>query len=111
MYSVTAYDPTKGGDRDDAADLLIVRARVRGDLERVARWIGSAVLDTPSADYPFRVVASRRAWIDYLTAATFDVDYTNFKDRVSSRLGGFRHDVLLSVWSTLRRFEQEPQSN
>jgi hypothetical protein len=31
----------------------------------------------------------------------------NFKDRGSERLGSFRHDVLMTVWSALRRLQSE----
>ena len=107
FFSVTAYDPRIGGEREDAADLLIIRARVREDLERIEQWIGSGIIATPTADYAFRVIASRKTWNAYLSHATSQIDYFNFKDRVSSRLGSHRHDVLLSVWSDLRRLQGE----
>ena len=105
FFSVTAFDPRIGGERDDAADLLVIRARVREDLERIEQWIGTEILSTPRADYPFRVIATREAWNGYLGHATSEIDYFNFKNAVSSRLGGPRHDVLLSVWSDLRRLQ------
>jgi hypothetical protein len=105
FFSVTAYDPRRGGARRDSDDLLIVRARARDDLERIGAWIGIDILETPRADYPFRVVTSRQAWVNYLSHATTGIDYFNFKDRVSERLGSDRHDVLMSVWSSLRRLQ------
>ena len=105
FYSVTAYDPRKGGERNDAEELIVVRARVRADLERVSAWVGGDVIATPNADYPFRVIARREAWNGYLTEATSEIDYFNFKNRVTDRLGSFRHDVLMAVWSTLRRLQ------
>ena len=107
FFSITAFDPRIGGQREDAADLLVIRARVREDLERIEEWIGSEILATPEADYPHRVVTSREAWNAYLAHATAQVDYTNFKARIASRLGWFRHDVLLMVWSNLRRLQDE----
>ena len=103
---MTAYDRRIGGERDDAAGLLVIRARVREDLERIEQWIGSDILATPTADYPFRVVASRDAWNSYLAYATSKIDYFNFKNRVNQRLGSRRHDVLLPVWGNLRRLQQ-----
>jgi hypothetical protein len=102
LLLLTTYDPERGGVRQDSDDLLVVRARVRDDLERAADWVGNAILETPRADYPFRVVASRQAWVNYLSHATTAIDYFNFKDRVAKRLGSHRHDLLMSVWSTLR---------
>ena len=77
------------------------------DLERVSDWIGDEILHTPSADYPYRTVATRAAWSAYLTSATNEVSYFNFKNRVTERLGSFRHDVLMTVWSALRRLQGE----
>ena len=105
VYSVTAYDPRRGGERPDAEELLIVRARVRADLERIAEHVGGEILDTPRADYPFRTVATRNAWWGYLEAATEAIDYTNFKSRVQTVRGRQRHDVLMRVWTDLRRLE------
>jgi hypothetical protein len=107
FYSVTAYDTLRGGERSDAESLVVVRTRDRADLERLSAWIGDEVIATPTADYPFRIIASRSAWSGYLAQATKDIDYFNFKDRVTQRLGSFRHDVLMSVWSALRRLQRE----
>ena len=109
FYAITAFDARIGGQREDAADLLVIRARVIGDLERIEEWIGSEILATPTADYPFRVIASRAAWTEYLGHATSAVTYRNFKDRVDERLGTRRHDVLLTVWLALRRLQYEPK--
>ncbi len=65
FYSVTAYDPLRGGERSDAEGLVIVRTRDRADLERVSDWIGDEVMATPAADYAFRIIASRSAWKNY----------------------------------------------
>lgn len=81
---------------------------MRADLERVSQWVGDDILATPTADYPFRVIATRDAWNSYLAEATRDIDYFNFKDRVTDRLGSHRHDVLMTVWSALRRLQHQP---
>jgi hypothetical protein len=107
FYSVTAYDPQHGGERSDSHELIIVRTRVRADLERITEWIGDDILATPSADYPFRVVTSRSSWVSYMTRATHEIDYFNFKNRVAERLGSVRHDVLMTVWSALRQLQNQ----
>ena len=107
FYSVTAYDPQHGGERSDSDELVIVRTRVRADLERITEWIGDDILATPKADYPFRVITSRSSWVSYMTRATHEIDYFNFKNRVAERLGSVRHDVLMTVWSALRRLQNQ----
>ena len=107
FYSITAYDPHRGGERADSDELIVVRARVREDLERITEWIGDDILATPNADYPFRVITSRSSWVSYMTRATHEIDYFNFKNRVTDRLGSFRHDVLMTVWSALRRLQDQ----
>jgi hypothetical protein len=106
FFSVTAYDERIGGARRDAAQLLVVRARVREDLERIAAWVGDETLETPHADYPFRVICDRASWAAYLAGATEEISYTNFKDRVAEALGWERHDVLMDVWVALRQLQR-----
>ena len=107
FYSVTAFDEKRGGPRADANDLVIVRARVREDLQRLSRSIPHIeIISTPRSDYPFRIVCPRTDWARYLATSVHEIDYLNFKDRVAKRLGRRRHDVLLSVWATLRRLEE-----
>jgi hypothetical protein len=105
FYSITAYDTRRGGERSDAENLVVVRTRDRADLERVSAWIGDEISATPTADHPFRAIATRSTWSDYLAQATKDIDYFNFKDRVTQRLGSLRHEVPMSVWSVLRRLQ------
>jgi hypothetical protein len=104
---VTAYDESRGA-QPGGGEFVVVRTRVRDDLTRLSGWIHDAeIVATPSADYPFRIVCGRDEWARYLVAMTEAIDYTNFKQRVGERLGTRRHDVLLSVWTTLRRLETE----
>jgi hypothetical protein len=52
FYSVVAYDPSRDhGGKTRGENLLLVRARVRNDLEQLRRWI-------PNLE---RVVAERRS--------------------------------------------------
>jgi hypothetical protein len=107
FYSVTAFDERRGGPRADAAELVVVRGRVREDLERLSRLIPHVeILGTPRSDYPFRIICRRDEWSRYLAASVDEIDYVNFKDRVAKQQGRRRHDVLLSVWATLRRLEE-----
>ncbi len=107
FYSVTAFDERRG----IPARCRRARrgaARVRDDLERLSQSVPHAeILATPRSAYPFRIVCRRDEWARYLAASVDEIDYLNFKDRVAQRLGKRRHDVLLSVWATLRRLEED----
>ena len=107
FYSVTAFDERRG------IPARCRRAR-RGAGSREGRPRAPLAIrssrrdprDSPSA-YPFRIVCRRDEWARYLAASVDEIDYLNFKDRVAQRLGKRRHDVLLSVWATLRRLEED----
>lgn len=100
FYSVVAYDPSRtDGHPVEGEDLVVVRARAREDLEVFGKV--ADIIDSPTADYPFRVVIERTEWQAYLERAADEIDYTNFKSRVSKRQGHRRHDVYMKVWGAL----------
>jgi len=86
--------------RDDE-DRLMIRARVREDAERLAEALGAELLETPAADYRFRVVVSRDTWATYVQQAAEHIDYPNFKDAVAARQGRDRAHVYGDVWSVM----------
>lgn len=73
---------------------LLVRARVRGDIERV--FPGCDVLETRTADYRFRSVIPRGEVARRLAELALDISYTNHKSSVRDP---DRHDVYMDVWS------------
>jgi hypothetical protein len=79
---------------------LLVRARVRGDLERI--FPGCDVAETRTADYRFRAVIPRGAVAGRLAELALDIDYPSFKPSVQE---GARHQTYYDVWSaTMRGF-------
>ena len=94
FYSVVAH-------RDDP-DRLLVRSRVRGDLEALRMQIpGSEPVETPEADYRWRVEVTRDEWRVALVALSEDIDYDNFKNAVGERCGWERERVYHDVWADL----------
>lgn len=64
-----------------------IRARRREDLERVAAllpWFPE-VIDTPGRDYACRVHVSQEQVASVLEALAWDLDYSNFKDRLAEK--------------------------
>ena len=78
FYSVVTTD--SGGD-------YMVRGRVRGDLEALLPIIEPfgrqrTVIETPHADYRYRLVVDTDEWLRISEVLSAEVDYVNFKDRI-----------------------------
>ena len=87
----------------DGPDTIVVRARVRGDLENLLPLLGEAtIVDGGGTDYPFRVRVSRSTWKQALGVLADEIDYGNFKDAVADRQGRAREAVYHDVWENLR---------
>jgi hypothetical protein len=90
--------------KDCAHDEVVVRARVRADLDgllRVAKVKGR-ILSHTGTDYPFRVIMKRSDFSVYLIEYCIDLNYSNFKDTISAA-DDDRHSVYCSVWYSLLR--------
>ena len=94
FYSVVQH-------RDDP-DTMLVRARVREDLERLRddHLPGAEVIEGAGTDYRFRVLVPRAAWEQAAAALARDVDYPNFKSEVARTDGG-RARVYGRVWEIM----------
>ena len=83
-------------------DRVLVRARVREDLESLADLIPALeVQETPERDYRFRAQVTRDAWAAAATQLAREIDYPNFKDAVRDRQGSDRAHVYSGVWGML----------
>jgi hypothetical protein len=111
FYSVVAFDSSKvSTETKNAEDHLLVRARVRKDLEALIKYVPCLeIRRDESADYMFRTVMTREQWMACLAGATVEIDYTNFKNRVSSSQGDNRSGVYHRVWSTLLALQPGPR--
>ncbi len=86
------------------ASKLLVRARLKGDIERA--FPGVVAEETPIADYRYRATIPREQFAARLAALADGIDYTNFKKTV---MDPARHDAYMNVWGTMLR-EQDRQS-
>ena len=96
-------------DKADA-NRLQVRARIRGDLERLrtfARQLADVEMDplipTPDGDYAFRCIIARDAWIKVAAALAGDIDYPNFKNQTHGE--GDRDAAYMDVWTTMHELQ------
>ena len=90
----------------DDPDKVVVRARVRGDIENVFGDV--EVIETDNSDYRFRAFLPREMVANVVWNSLMDVDYTNFKDSVKENR---RHDAYLGVWDVMRRLQDELYGN
>jgi hypothetical protein len=87
-------------DRDNA-DLLLVRARVEGDIEKYFR--DAVVYYTPEHDYAYRAHVSRREVAAVMAQTVLGVDYPNFKSGIADhRRGGFYVQIWNILWDMQR---------
>lgn len=93
--------------RDDS-NLLIVRGRFKGDVERFLNPLpsGMQVIEevTPKADYRFRAVVQREAVAYALTRAAARIHYPNFKDSIGTK---WRKAIAMRLWSVLHSAQVE----
>jgi len=86
-------------------DALLVRGRVRADLERFAdfaagRGARSAVVESPDADYGFRLTTSREVLAAFVAERVAALDYPNFKSEIY-KADPVRENVYEDAWAVL----------
>lgn len=83
-------------------ETLLVRSRVRKDLERLRKYIPALRVFNDrrgACDYKYRAFVEREVFAKAAMAMVLDLDYPNFKDRVKERLGQDRSNLYLQIWS------------
>lgn len=88
----------------DKPDALMVRARLRGDLEAIFPDLAGQIEQTDRADYRFRVTITRERFAAVLADTARSIDYPNFKDSIADER---RHDAYFRVWSVMRNAQEE----
>lgn len=99
FFSVVKCSPTN----------VMVRARAWADIaamrEALLKFVYASelkILDTPHADYPFRIIVRKDLFADCLAAEVAAIDYTNFKGEIAKTDPARSHRVYGEVWSVLR---------
>jgi hypothetical protein len=88
------------------SNLIHVRARFRGDLERLCGEYGilPKVACTPGNDYMYRMDFDRSEWARIISSEASGIDYDNFKDAVHD--GTDRDRAYMNCWSALRNSQK-----
>lgn len=91
FFSVTNARQDRGAGSLDP-DRLQVRARSRKHLENLIEQFDvlsgdavSDIIETPKADYLFRIIVSREAWVIVAGALAAEIAYPNFKNECYNR--------------------------
>lgn len=81
---------------------FVVRARVRGDLEK---FFGEdiKVIETEDSDYRFRVFVTKEYFTDKMCGYINSIDYSNFKDSVKSEE---RKTWYTQIWSIMNNVQE-----
>lgn len=75
-------------------DLLIVRARYSGDIERL--FPNSKPIEDAGSDYRYRSVITRKAAAEAISQQVRDIEYNDFKESVDEP---WRHDLYVRIWN------------
>jgi hypothetical protein len=86
---------------DDTHKTLLVRARYKGDIERV--FPGATVEHSLTTDYHFRARIDRDFVADAIAESVRSIDYGNFKNTVTNAQ---RHNAYLGVWYEMFKFQK-----
>lgn len=88
--------------------VLTVRSRARADLDRLRDeylpTLGPTT-DKEGTDYPYRARVPRADFAIAMLELSKDIDYSNFKSAVASRMGSARSHVYHDVWKALLSLE------
>ena len=80
---------------------LLVRARVKGDIEKV--FPEADVFEDNNADYKYRAFISKAIVAEKIMLKVTEINYDNFKNSVKEIE---RKKVYGNIWAELRKFQK-----
>ena len=80
---------------------ITARSRDKQSLEVLAELSETEILETPLADYGYRVLVSDDIYKVWLTTTVDMLDYDNFKNRAWETRGDVFHHALGNVWTEM----------
>ena len=105
MWLVTTrgfYSVVEDTTDPEKHDRLLIRARVRADLEALRDLLpGLEILETPDSDYHFRASTTKPVFAGIAFHLVTEINYPNFKNTIAERAGYERAHVYGSVWRDL----------
>ena len=84
--------------KSDRPDLYTVRSRDRQSLEPLAAMAKVEIVASPLGDYPYRAFVEPAVFTEWLADQASQIEYSNYKSRVSQTRGLDYTDALHDVW-------------
>jgi hypothetical protein len=95
--------------RSDFSTKIQIRARRRIDLAMLRgncpELRKRRIIETPAADYRFRIVVDRRVWRKVAARMADSIDYSNFKNSILQDQP--YHDAALTCWNAMFRLQSD----
>ena len=93
-------------------DVLLVRARFKGDLERLYKAMDHSkcgpIQETSDADYRFRMECPKSAFSEVVWSMARSIDYDNFKNAAHD--GTVRDEAYMDVWRAMWSAQNFPKN-
>jgi hypothetical protein len=86
-------------------EMVVVRARVKGDLER-AFGEQHEVVELGGSDYRFRMFLNKEYVSDVMKQKVLDIDYDNFKGSIRKQDYDRKH-YYYNVWSVMNYWQEK----
>ena len=113
MFSAVCPRTEDGRGGQVETDRIMVRARVRSHIEalqeRFGELGGAELIETPHADYRFRIIVDKTAWAEAVGQMIGEQDYDNFKnaaDSLQGRSGTAYVHALHRVWNVMYELQR-----
>lgn len=90
----------------DKPDILVVRAREKQSLSGLSAALGAPIVATPTNDYPFRLEAPKTLFADWVQDQVLNIDYANYKSKMSHTRGSEFAWALSDVWLAMHQVEE-----
>ena len=99
LFTETGY--LSAVQKDPTKPVLSVRARDRRSLADLAGRFDLKIIQTPMADYPYRVEVPKEQFAKWVTDEVAQINYSNFKNQVAVVRDSKFAKLLGSVWSIM----------
>lgn len=112
MWIITAIGCYSLTNHRDQPKNMMVRGRVRSDMERLVPLIPfwalhSDIIETYDSDYKYRIIADREAMGGVFGKLVANMDYIGFKDNVADKQGKTRAQIYYDVWDILHELQED----